>query len=77
MAKNTIFEKMIDDALEDLANLGSRAPDRAVILAGFGMVMRNLSEKIDSLRRPIYFVAGAILTVGIAWMAEIILSRVF
>lgn len=87
MADNGIFEEMVDQAMERVAKDSKKATTRDISLVVYGMITRNFSEKIDAmsvaiteqilaLRKPLYFVAGAIGIAGIAYLLDTILMRV-
>ena len=84
--KNGIFEEMVDQAMERVANDSKKATAKDISLVTYGMVTRNFSEKIDhmsiaitdkidALRKPLYYVAAAIGVAGIAYLVETILTR--
>jgi len=86
MDNNGIFEEMVDQAMERVANDSRRATAKDISLVTYGMVTRNFSEKIDhmsiaitdkidALRKPLYYVAAAIGVAGIAYLVETILTR--
>lgn len=55
-----ILKHLVDDAIGCVADKGAQASDREVILACFGLLIRNMSEKIDWLRWPLWFAGGTI-----------------
>lgn len=57
---NEILKHMTDAAIDEVAEKGSGASDRAVLLACYGLTVRNMSEKLDKLRWPLWF-AGAMV----------------
>ena len=60
---NDILQHLTDSALAEVAEKGSQASDRAVLLACYGLAVRNMSEKIDRLRWPLWF-AGSMVGGG-------------
>jgi len=67
MAINDMFDKMVTEATEEVANKGwKRANQNAVTLAAFGMLHKAIKNRIHSITRPFWWAAGAIGT-GVIW----------
>jgi len=60
---NSLFDKMVSDATEEVAKRGWReAHQNAVTLAAFGMLSKLISNRMHKVTRPFWWAAGAIGT---------------
>lgn len=67
---DNLFEKMISEATEEVANKGWKdAHSNAVTLAAFGMLNKLVSNKMHKITRPFWWAASAI---GVAVITYII-----
>lgn len=74
MSHNDVFDKMVNEAMEDVANRGwKNASPNAVTLASYGMLKQLMNDELHSIVRPIYWLAG-IFGAALAWQ---IISSVF
>ena len=65
---NSLFDKMVSDATEEVAKKGWReANQNAVTLAAFGMLSKLISNRMHKVTRPFWWAAGAIGT-GVVWI---------
>ena len=67
MADNEFFQKMVKEAIEDLASgeKGWREADsNTLILACFGMLSNHLTRK---LAKPLWFFSGCVAA-GVIWL---------
>lgn len=71
MGENDILSHLTDTALQEVSERGAQASDRAVLLACYGLAVRNMSEKIDRLRWPLWFAGGAI---GASSMVQVLMK---
>lgn len=68
-APNSLFDKMVDDAMDEVADKGWRAAGQnAVTLAASGMLNRLIKNHISDLKKPLYWVAGAIIAAVISFI---------
>lgn len=66
-ASNSLFEKMVSEATEQVANKGwEKADQNAVTLAAFGMLNQAIKNRMHSIAKPFWWAAGAIGT-GVVW----------
>lgn len=64
---NALFDSMISEATEEVANKGWREADQnAVTLAAFGMLKEVVTNKMHRITRPFWAAAFAIGT-GVIW----------
>jgi len=62
-----MFEKMVSEATEEVANKGWKDADQnAVTLAAFGMLSKLISNRMHKVTRPFWWAAGAI-GIGVIW----------
>ena len=67
MNDNMMFDKMVSEATEEVANKGWKdAHPNAVTLAAFGMLNKLVSNRMHRISRPFWWAAGAI-GVGVIW----------
>ena len=71
---NDILQHLTDSALAEVAEKGAQASDRAVLLACYGLAVRNMTEKIDHLRRPLWF-AGSMI--GGSAMVQVLMKLIW
>ena len=70
-APNSLFDKMVDDAIDEVADKGWRtAGQNAVTLAAFGMLSRLIKNHISDLKKPLYWAAGAIIAAVISFVTN-------
>ena len=63
MNQDGMFEQMVSEATEEVANKGWKAANQnAVTLAAFGMLSRLISNRMHKVTRPFWWAAGAIGT---------------
>lgn len=72
---DAIFEQMVDDAIKKVADKGHEQADvKDITLVAYGLMTRNMTEKLDSLgnkiRKPTYFIAAAIASAVIAYIVN-------
>jgi len=68
-----MFNKMVSEAMEEVANKGWRDADHnAVTLASFGMLSKLVSNRMHSITRPFWWVAGAIGVAVITYVVSVI-----
>jgi hypothetical protein len=84
---NGIFERMVDESIKKVSSEGKASDVKDIVLVAFGMATRNMSEKLDtlgsniigkldSLRKPMYFVGVGLLSIGLGWIVDTIVNRV-
>jgi len=65
--QNGLFEKMIDEAAEEVANKGWKGADQnAVTLAAFGLLYKLVSNRMHSISKPFWWAAG-VIGAGVLW----------
>lgn len=70
-----MFSKMISEATEEVANRGWREADQnAVTLAAFGMLNKVISNRMRTITKPFWWVAGAIGTAAITYIVSIVMG---
>lgn len=68
MSTNDVFGKMVNDAMEEVANKGWKNADpNAVTLASYGMLRKLMNDELHSIVRPIYWLAFAVGG-GVIWL---------
>lgn len=68
-----MFNKMVGEAMEEVANKGwKEANANAVTLAAFGMLNKLVSNRLHTITRPFWWAAGAIGAAVIAYIAGLI-----
>lgn len=64
-SSNSIFEKMVEEATERVAQKGwQKATQKEITLAAFGMLSRMLKNDMSSLKKPFWWAAG-VITAGV------------
>jgi len=67
MAANNLFDKMVNEATEEVASKGwKKADQNAVTLAAFGMLNKAIKNRMHSITKPFWWASGAIGT-GVLW----------
>ena len=70
-ATDSLFDKMVGEAMEVVANHGWReAPQNAVTLAAFGMMTNKVRGQIDRLVKPAWVVATSIGLAALWWVVS-------
>ena len=70
-----MFNKMVSEAMEEVANKGWRqANQNAVTLAAFGMLNKLISNRMHSFTKPLWWAAGAIGAAAVTYLVSVILS---
>jgi len=70
-----MFNKMVSDATEEVANKGWRdANQNAVTLAAFGMLNKLIGNRMHSFTKPLWWAAGAIGAAVITYIITAILG---
>jgi len=65
--QNGLFEKMIDEAAEEVANKGWKGADQnAVTLAAFGLLYKLVSNRMHSISKPFWW-AASVIGAGVLW----------
>lgn len=68
-----LFNKMVSEAMEEVANKGWREADNnAVTLASFGMLNKAINNRMHSISRPFWWAAGAIGVGVITYVISVI-----
>ena len=67
--RNGLFEKMVSEATEEVANKGWKGADQnAVTLAAFGLLYKLVSNRMHSISKPFWWAAGAIVAGVVSYM---------
>ncbi len=75
MNDDGLFDKMIEEATEEVANKGWKSADQnAVTLAAFGMLNKLVSNRMHLITRPFWWAAGAIGVAAITLMVDAIIG---
>lgn len=70
-----MFNKMVNEAMEEVANKGWReASQNAVTLAAFGMLNKLVSNRMHNLVWPLRWAAGAVGAAAITYIVMSILG---
>ncbi len=84
---NGIFDHMVEESIKKVSCEGKASDVKDIVLVAFGMATRNMSEKLDSLgagieskldslRKPMYFLGTGLLSIGIGWIVTTIIDKI-
>ena len=77
MKENSLFDKMVSEAMEVVGNHGWRdAPQNAVTLAAFGMMSGKVKGQIDRIVKPAWVIASSIGLAVIWWVVSAIIGLI-
>lgn len=70
-----MFNKMVNEAMEEVANKGWRdANQNAVTLAAFGMLNKLISNRMHNITKPFWWATGAIGAAVITYIVSAIMG---
>lgn len=70
-----LFNKMVGEAVEEVANKGWKDADQnAVTLAAFGMLSKLVSNRMHSFTKPLWWAAGAIGVAALTYIVGAVLG---